>query len=68
MEKAGIKGYVVPRLPDGMDPDEYVQVHGIDAWKALVSRSEHAYAFRAREIVDHHKASGEGGRLDRPRV
>jgi DNA primase len=60
LEKAGIKAYVVPRLPDGMDPDEYVQAHGIDAWKALVSRSEHAYGFRAREIVERHKATGEG--------
>jgi len=60
LEKAGIKAYVVPRLPDGIDPDEYVHAHGIDAWKALVSRSEHAYGFRAREIVDRHKAGGDG--------
>jgi len=60
LEKAGIKAYVVPRLPDKMDPDEYVQAHGIDAWKALVSQSEHAYGFRAREIVERHKASGDG--------
>jgi DNA primase len=65
LEKAGIKAYVVPRLPDGMDPDEYVQAHGIDAWKALVSRSEHAYAFRAREIMDRHKAGGEAIWTDR---
>lgn len=65
LEKAGIKAYVVPRLPDGVDPDEYVQAHGIDAWKDLVSRSEHAYAFRAREIVDRHKAGGEAIWTDR---
>lgn len=59
LEKAGIKAYVVPRLPEEKDPDEYVQAHGIDAWKGLVSKSDHSATFRARETVERHKASGE---------
>lgn len=65
LEKAGIKAYVVPRLPDGKDPDEFVQANGIDAWKDLVLRSEHSSAFRAREIADRHKAGGEAVWTDR---
>jgi hypothetical protein len=38
---AGITPSVVPRLPEGIDPDEYVRTHGIDAWKALVRQSIH---------------------------
>ena len=65
LEKAGIKAYVVPRLPDGKDPDEFVNANGIDAWKTLVLSSEHSYTFRARDIVGRHKASGEAVWTDR---
>ena len=65
LEKAGIKAYVVPRLPDGKDPDEFVQANGIDAWKTLVRSSEHSYTFRARDIVGRHKARGEAVWPDR---
>lgn len=65
LEKAGIKAYVVPRLRDGKDPDEFVNANGIDAWKTLVLSSEHSYTFRARDIVGRHKASGEAVWTDR---
>ena len=52
---ACILAYVVPRLPDGMDPDEFVREGGIDAWLKWVSRAEHAYRYRARLILDKHR-------------
>jgi putative DNA primase/helicase len=52
---AGIAAYVVPRLPDGLDPDEYVQTHGIDAWREHVARSIHAFRFKARTILEKHR-------------
>jgi len=54
LDKASIAALVVPRLPDGLDPDEYVLAHGIEAWFDLVSHSVHAYEFMARQLVAKH--------------
>jgi hypothetical protein len=58
LNKVGIPAYVVPRLPEGMDPDEFVRAHGIDAWRKLVAQSEHHYRYRARIIVEGHRPQG----------
>jgi hypothetical protein len=59
LDRAGIQAFVVPRLPDGCDPDEYVIQNGIDAWRALVEQSIHSYEFRARNIVQQYKTADE---------
>ncbi len=56
LEKAGIRSYVVPRLPEGMDPDEYVLLNGIEEWKKRVANSIHSYHYIAHKIVEKHKA------------
>jgi hypothetical protein len=35
----GIRALVAPRLPDGMDPDEFIFAHGIEAWKSIISKA-----------------------------
>jgi hypothetical protein len=47
----GIGTFVVPRLPDGQDPDEFVLKHGIEEWKSRVKRSEHGLRYAARAIA-----------------
>lgn len=51
LTKAGIPSFVVPRLPDGMDPDEYVNAHGLKAWKDRVDASESGAVFKARLLL-----------------
>jgi DNA primase len=48
---AGLKAFVAPRLPDGLDPDEYALRHGVEAWRDLVSSSISAARHLAMEIV-----------------
>jgi hypothetical protein len=51
---AGVTPYVSPWLPEGLDPDEYVLRHGIDAWKEHVGRAAHGYRHVAREVIARH--------------
>lgn len=50
----GIRAYVA-RLTDGLDPDEYVLKHGIDAWRQFVDGAENAFRYKARTLADAHR-------------
>lgn len=45
--EVGISGYVAPRLPEGQDPDEYVNANGMEAWRAHIDRAVPGVLHRA---------------------
>lgn len=47
IRELGIPAYIVPRLPDGMDPDEFTLAHGIDKWREHVANAMTAATFLA---------------------
>jgi hypothetical protein len=47
----GITPYVPPRLPDGMDPDEFILERGMKAWNANIKQSVHGLRHKARLIL-----------------
>ena len=51
---AGISVYVPPMLPDGLDPDEFVIKHGLDAFHKRLEASEHGFRWKAKQIVSTH--------------
>lgn len=54
LANAEITPFVVPRLPDGMDPDEFVIAKGIDAWREWTGNAQHGYRFLATTLLDLH--------------
>lgn len=54
LRDAGITPYVAPKLPDGLDPDEFLRRDGLDAWEALVGCRCHGYRHVAQGIVTRH--------------
>src|SRR5262249_49145634 len=56
---AGIKPYVAPRLPDGLDPDDFLLRDGLDAWKEHVGHPAHGYRHLAETLIE-----GQGARRD----
>jgi 5S rRNA maturation endonuclease (ribonuclease M5) len=57
LRRLGIKPYVVDRLPDGQDPDEFVLAHGIDVWRERIEKAAHGFRHVARSII-----KGQGDR------
>lgn len=55
-----ITPYVAPRLPEGVDPDDFVGAVGIEAWKRHVEGRVHGLRHVARELLKQHN----GGATD----
>lgn len=51
ISKTGITVYVAPKLPDGLDPDEFLIREGLDGWKAHIDSAIHAYTYKAQSIL-----------------
>lgn len=54
LTQEGINTFVVPRLPDGLDPDEFVLKHGIEVWRQRCKESVHGLRYAARAIATKH--------------
>ena len=48
---AGISVYVAPTLPEGLDPDDYVAQHGIEAWRKHLAGKVAGYRWLAERVV-----------------
>ncbi|MCC5610562.1 toprim domain-containing protein [Nostoc sp. CHAB 5834] len=60
---AGIDVYVAPKLPDGLDPDEFVNKVGMEGWKAHINNANHAFSYMARVILNKHDITNDRGKL-----
>lgn len=59
-----IRTYVAPKLPDGLDPDEFMLAHGIDGWREHIARAVPGFIWRTRHILDRHDLASAKGRDD----
>lgn len=51
LKKAGIEPLVAPRLPDGLDPDEFINRRGIEAWREHIAAAEPGAVYIARSLT-----------------
>ena len=48
---AGLRAFVAPRLPEGLDPDEYALREGLDAWREHIELSIPGVRHLAEELA-----------------
>jgi DNA primase catalytic core len=60
LREVGITPYVAPRLPEGQDPDDFIQAHGMDAWRAHIDQRKHAYHYLADRLIEAQGDHREG--------
>jgi putative DNA primase/helicase len=54
LKAAGIRAYVAPTLPDGLDPDELVLRDGLDAWRAHIAQAQPAVLWQVDRALQQH--------------
>jgi DNA primase len=59
-----VQTYVAPKLPNGMDPDEFMLERGIDGWRHHIDQAEPGYIWRSRYILGKHRLDSAKGRDD----
>lgn len=52
--QSGISVFIAPKLPNGLDPDEFMIKHGIEAWNEHIRSSEHGFRWRAKRILEQY--------------
>lgn len=62
LTETGISVYIAPKLPDGLDPDEFLIREGMEGWKAHINAAMHGFRWKAQRLIDAGDISTDGGK------
>ena len=64
LTEAGISVYIAPKLPDGLDPDEFLIREGMEGWKAHINAAEHGFRWKAQRLIEAGDTSTDSGKAE----
>jgi DNA primase catalytic core len=62
LTEAGISVYIAPKLPDQLDPDEFLIREGMQGWKAHVNAAVHGFRWKAQRLIEAGDIITDGGK------
>jgi len=64
LTEAGISVYIAPKLPDGLDPDEFLLAQGMEGWKAHINSAAHGFRWKAQQLIDSGDVTSDTGKAE----
>ena len=64
LTEAGISVYIAPKLPDGLDPDEFLIREGMEGWKAHIDAAEHGFRWKAQRLIESGNITTDKGKAE----
>jgi DNA primase catalytic core len=64
LAQQGITSFVMPWLPDGQDPDEFLHSQGMEAWESLKKQKIHGFRHLIDLVLEGYDTDDKGRYLD----
>ncbi len=64
LTEAGIGVYIAPKLPDGLDPDEFLLAQGMEGWKAHINSATHGFRWKAQQLIESGDITSDQGKAE----
>jgi DNA primase catalytic core len=64
LTEAGIGVYIAPKLPDGLDPDEFLLAQGMEGWKAHINSAAHGFRWKAQQLIESGDITSDQGKAE----
>lgn len=64
LTEAGISAYIAPKLPDGLDPDEFCIREGMESWKVHIDAAEHGFRWQAQRLIESGNVTTDKGKAE----
>jgi DNA primase catalytic core len=64
LTEAGISVYIAPKLPDELDPDEFLIREGMEGWKAHINAALHGFRWKAQRLIESGDVATDRGKAE----